>query len=245
MKHLLTTLILIFPPACYAQIGGDSLLSTPQTRIEVSIAIDDLNLLSSTNDSLTRSLVELKQKYDKLYIQDSINSIKLSRLENDKAILTKDKEDLLANQTEANKRLINTASNFLYIPYDAFSIDKIAIPAFNAVSDKVLQHNHQYKYTLLKNFKSDLEKLAQFIDYIETELNKPFTKNATEMLEAFCNEPYYVAYHKYNNWENTYLGKKMVIIENQLKSFNGADKKINLNTLKSELLVCLKTAENL
>lgn len=230
----------------FSQNSNDTIPSTPkEQQILVSIGIDDLNALKSENESLKLQLSEVKAKYQKLHSESVNEREKLTKLEIDIKQLTSDTTRLYSLQREADKRLVNIASNFLYIPYEAFSIEKIAIPAYKAIANTELKREHGTKYELLCNYRKDIESLLSFIDYACNELQKPFVKNASDILMKFHSQSYYVSYLRYPEWTDTFLGHKIALIEKQLNDFDGNEHKIDFTAIKEELDKCTKTIEAL
>ena len=168
---------------------------------------------------------------------------KLSKLEIDLNHLKSDTTRLYVAQREADKRLVNIASNFLYIPYEAYSIEKIAIPAFKAIVNDRLRHEHHIKYELLCNYRKDIESILSFIEFVGNKLQKPFVKDANEFLLQFHNQPFYQSYQNYPEWSDTYLGGKISLIDKQLKEFDGNQHKVDFTALKEEYLAA-KAAVN-
>lgn len=246
MKYCVAALLMIISLPVFSQTGNDTIPSISKTTpIQVSISIDDLNALKTENDSLKSQLSIVNEKYQKLVVTSEKDKSKLSKLEIDLNHLKSDTTRLYVAQREADKRLVNIASNFLYIPYEAFSIEKIAIPAFKAISSKELRRDHQIKYELLYNYRKDITDLLAFIKYACTELQKPFVKDANEVLVQFRDRSFYLSYHKYPEWTDTYLGSKLSLIEKQLNDFDGNQHKVDFTELEKELNKCLKTIETL
>mgnify|MGYP000761575196 FL=1 len=246
MKYCVAALLMIISLPVFSQTGNDTILSISKTTpIQVSISIDDLNALKTENDSLKSQLSIVNEKYQKLVVTSEKDKSKLSKLEIDLNHLKSDTTRLYVAQREADKRLVNIASNFLYIPYEAYSIEKIAIPAFKAIVNDRLRHEHHIKYELLCNYRKDIESILSFIEFACNELQKPFVKDANEFLLQFHNQPFYQSYQNYPEWSDTYLGGKISLIDKQLKEFDGNQHKVDFTALKEELNKCLKTIEAL
>ena len=75
--------------------------------------------------------------------------------------------------------------------------------------------------------------------------SKPFVKDANEVLVQFRDRSFYLSYHKYPEWTDTYLGSKLSLIEKQLNDFDGNQHKVDFTELEKELNKCLKTIETL
>ena len=246
MKYWIVILLTIISLPVFSQTGNDTIPSISKTNpIQVSISIDDLNALKTENDSLKSQLSIVNEKYQNLVVTSEKDKSKLSKLEVDVNHLKSDTTRLYVAQRETDKRLVNIASNFLYIPYEAYSIEKIAIPAFKAVVNERLRHEHHIKYELLCNYRKDIENILLFIEYAGNELQKPFVKDANDILLQFHNKSFYQSYQNYPGWNDTYLGGKISLIEKQLKEFDGNQHKVDFVTLKDELNKCLKTIEAL
>ena len=221
--------------------------------IAVLLTIISLPVFSQTgNDtipSISKTLGKIKNTYpvsDKtLQVTSEKDKSKLSKLEIDINHLKSDTTRLYIAQRETDKRLVNIASNFLYIPYEAYSIEKIAIPAFKAIVNDRLRNEHHIKYELLCNYRKDIENILLFIEYADNELQRPFVKNANDIQLQFQNKSFYRSYQNYPEWSDTYLGGKISLIEKQLKEFDGNQHKVDFTALKDELNKCLKTIEAL
>ena len=246
MKYWIAVLLTIISLPVFSQTGNDTIPSISKTSpIQVSISIDDLNALKSENDSLKSLLSIVNEKYQTLQVTSEKDKSKLSKLEIDFNHLKSDTTRLYIAQRETDKRLVNIASNFLYIPYEAYSIEKIAIPAFKAIVNDRLRNEHHIKYELLCNYRKDIENILLFIEYADNELQRPFVKNANDIQLQFQNKPFYRSYQNYPEWSDTYLGGKISLIEKQLKEFDGNQHKVDFTVLKDELNKCLKTIEAL
>lgn len=253
MRHLFVTFTLFYSSVILAQENTVS-VSVPHTskEIEIKIKLSDFEKLNkekdnaiAIRDSLLGEYNELLGKYNKLSKDYSIKTVNLSKLNKDYPVLKDKYNKLVKSQEKADKCLLNMAFNFLYIPYEDYSIQEIAIPAFEAVSNQELKNQHKIKYDLLKSYKTDIESLLEFIETTEKELRIPFTKDAKEQFAKFQNIQLSVNYRKYNDWSNTYIGKIIITIEGQLKAFDGKTRKMNLESIKNELILCLKTIESL
>lgn len=229
-----------------AQENTDSISQdTSESKIEIKLSMPDFEKLKKERDDAISKYTILIEKYNNLIREDSVKTSKLKRLNTDYPKLQQKYDTLLRTQEKADKSLINTASNFLFIPYEAFSIQKVALPAFEAVYNQEMREKHIMTHHLLKSYRADIEDLLSFIIECENELSKPFTKNANEMLTRLRTMPFYERYIKYENWSTTFLGKKITILEKQLSMFDGKNHKFTPKALIAELEKCLKTDEEL
>ena len=224
---------------------------TPK-EIEIKIKMSDFEKLNkekdnaiAKHDSLLGKYNELLYRYNEVSKDDSIKTVNLSKLNKDYPVLKDKYNKLVKLQEKADKCLLNMAFNFLYIPYEDYSIQEIAIPAFEAVSNQELKNQHKIKFDLLKSYKTDIESLLEFIETTEKELRNPFAKDAKEQFVKFQNTQLSVNYRKYNDWSNTYIGKIIITIEGQLKAFDGKTCKLNLEEIKKELNSCKKSIGSL
>lgn len=129
---------------------------------------------------------------------------------------------LEASNDTLQRRLISMASNFLYIPYDEYSIEEIAIPAFLSTKGTSAYTQYQNRLPLLKNYKEDIACLINFVNQASKDLSIPLTAmretKARENLSILSSMPLYIRYSQYDDWENTYLGIQICLIEKCLNS---------------------------
>lgn len=222
---------------------GDSI----HKRIEVKISAEELTSLENCNANLENRLkVAIKTISDlqKIIQKDSFSirqknahifNLKADSLSTHKA-LVKAQEQFLKSE----KALISMASNFIYIPYEAYSIDSIALRSFESVADKSLKEKYRIRYTLLKNYKQDIADFAAFLKLQQKELSKnPFRNDANDVISLLHQQPFYSTYQQYDDWASTFLGSKIAFVENQLKLFKKSTK-LNFEETISILEKCLK-----
>lgn len=123
------------------------------------------------------------------------------------------------------KKFINLASNFLYVPYDQYSFTKLVKPAFDELKGTPLYNEYFNRYTLLANYKTDTEQLIDFCKKYEAGPSNPFAiqKWTAEVMAALNQLPSVIAYKSYNDYQNTYLGRYITTIETTLRSAGAAD----------------------
>lgn len=254
MKYLSSIIAIMCSLVATAQENTDSIAQAqgePEIEAEVRLSISGYNRLLEEKDKAIEekdkaieNYNNLLRDYNALVKKDSIQSSELKEL-NSKYPRLKDEYDaLLKTQENADKRLYNTASNSLYLPYEAFSVEKIAIPAFEAIYSPDLKAQYNNKYLLLKSYQTDIREIVNFLSECEKELNEPFVKNANQQLAKFKTYSFYDNYINKNEG-NTYLYPKIKLIEDHLKKYNGSTNKFDLGDLKSELNACLKTIDDL
>ncbi len=221
---LIMLTVLICPQKSYTQESADSTVRTlsPEVNLpdsvvrllaESAIQIDSLIGANSALKGLlreaqqesevkTREITSLKRKIDDL------QSITIRRLE--------------ASNDTLQRRLISMASNFLYIPYDEYSIEEIAIPAFISTKGTSAYTRYHNRLPLLQNYKSDISSLVKSISQMEKDLEIGLTamrnQKANEHLNNIQTSPIYQRYTSYDDWENTYLGGQLQSICVLLKS---------------------------
>jgi len=131
-------------------------------------------------------------------------------------------KQLEASNDTLQRRLISMASNFLYIPYDEYSIYEIAIPAFVSTKGTPAYSKYSNRLPLLQNYKDDVSSLIDFLSRTEKDLAIGLTKmvenKAIEHLSNLTSMPLYLRYSSYDDWKNTYLGIQICLIQEHLKT---------------------------
>lgn len=243
MKILFCILFAFLSLVTQAQEKADS-LSNKKTEMNVSISVGDLSCLENEKKMAVQECKDLKQAYVLLQKQDSVKTKELNKLTSEYNSLKRDYESVVKSQESANKNLLTIASNFLYIPYEAYSIQEIAIPAFKAVTDQQLLQKYQIRLVLLENYQQDIRDVLAFISGIEKELSVPFTKDLKSLDQRYLNMEFFRRYCQYDDWKNTYLGKILKYIDMKMKSYNGSNKP-DFSSIKKELNQCLESVKNL
>lgn len=219
--------------------------STAHADMEIKIGMRDFERLKSERDSAMTAYKALLPKYNKIVKNDSALAAQLQTARTECATFKLKCDELQQAQRKANVCLFNIASNFLYIPYEAYSVEKLAIPAFEAVTDEEIKTQHSVNYVLLKSYQADVKQLLSFITSVEKELGNPFAKNADEQLRKLHNLPAYINYKQYNEWKDTWLGKRLCEVEAVLRNFKGDRSQLKFGTIKKELQDCLNTTNDL
>ena len=245
MKILFCIIWVSLSLVAQAQEKVDSLSKDKnKTEMSVFISVDNLSRLENEKKQAVQNNKDLQQAYDQLQKQDSVKTCELNKIRTEYNALKSNYDAVVKSQEISNKKLVNIASNFLYIPYEAYSIEKIAIPAFKAVTDEQLLHKHHIKLALLENYQQDIRDLLTFISDIEKELGNRFAKDLKVLNQRYINTDYYHRYNQYDDWKNTFLGKKINYIDAKMKSYNGSNKP-DFTLIKQELNQCLETINNL
>lgn len=241
MKYFFITLILSC--ACSLQAQDTSSATETRTNDEISIPesrYDQLKEAEKEYENLKKENDALKKELETLRRQSSTDASKLKEL----TMMQRSNDSLQTVLKETDKQFIRIASNFLYIPYESYSINKLAIPTFEKASTG-LKEKHQIRYELLKSYKQDTQSLLDFIIDCDKRLGGHFVDKtiANNLLQELHNQSFYKNYKRYNDWTNTYLGKEILNVESQLKAFDGSKNKFSAGKIKTELQSCLKTAE--
>lgn len=212
----------MFLQKVYSQENVDTIISTKISEVDLPDSIvrllaentAQIDSLTRANSALNGLLRESQQETEaknrevtnlKRKIEDFQN-ITIKRLE--------------ASNDTLQRRLISMASNFIYIPYDEYSIEEIAIPAFLSTKDTPAYTRYQNRLPLLQNYKSDIISLVKILSCMEKDLEWGIVRNqkATEYLNNLQEAPIYQRYTYYDDWENTYLGEQLQSILGLLKS---------------------------
>lgn len=219
-----------------AQEMQDTCQVANSTTPQVSISLSDSANLKTEYDEAVELIRKLKCENVSLKEKESI-SINYIKQE---VVL---REHIMKTDTI----LINLASNFLYIPFEAYSVQKIAIPAYKTIFDSTLRQKHQIKYDLLDKYQNHVKKFMDFLNLIQIDLKKPFRKRdlAIQWVEKFKEQDFYKDYFQYDDYKSTYLGKLFIEVESRLNCFDGQSNKADFLDIISKLDKCLKTIEEL
>jgi hypothetical protein len=224
-KIILSWTFCLLPLITFASNESDSI---PPVESNQSISLPDsivqkLKVSAQLTDSLSKENAALKgllrgSQMETVQKESEIAELK-SQISNLQNVTIKCLES--ANDTLQSK-LISMASNFLYIPYDAYSIDEIAIPAFKATNGSQAYYKYQNRLPLLINYRTDVQSLIKYLIKAEEDLAIGLTKmrndKAVEHLSILEALPLYARYSSYNDWKNTYLGTQILEIQKQLKT---------------------------
>ena len=226
MRYFQILLILVsaFPFKALCEENSDSLSHKNTQEITLPDSITSLlkdNALKI--DSLTNENTALKgllkgaQRETEMRERDITN---LQRKIDDLQNITIKR--LEASNDTLQRRLISMASNFLYIPYDEYSIEEIALPAFLSTKGTSAYNQYQNRLPLLQNYKEDISALIAFLTKAEKDLAIGLTKlredKAKEHLSNIHSLSLYLRYSTYDDWKNTYLGTQICTIQKYLQT---------------------------
>lgn len=257
MKHIVVFVLCIIPWVMVAQEKRDTVAVQGGSEIMVQIPLEELNnlknekdaaekeveALTRSHDSLQRQCAEKEARLDSLVSDQKFKSMKYKDLEQKYSFSEAEVREVRAQQKEADKCLFNVSVNFLFIAYEAYSIDSIAIPAFDAIRSKELKEKRKTDAYLLKHYKEHVRSFCEYLKWAEEELRKPFTKKGDGFIEKLQGETFYKDYKGYAHWKGTYLGKRIREIEGGLSQFENDAVRQTCERIRKELESCLKTAE--
>lgn len=249
MKKVILFLMML-PIQLFAQ--GTVEMTSQEDSIEVKINMSRLTELENTRKIAEERLKSANKRILEQDMKLKDDSVIISRM---KAQMSNLRADSLASHDlisglkkqllKSDTCIINVASNFIYIPYEAYSIKEIAIPAYQSVFDNGLKEKYKLRYELLTKYKEHIEEFLSFITEQKNELSKPFTKNANEAISILHTKRFYISYHAFEDWQSTFLGVRIAVIEKQLKEFKGDIHNVDFDKIASELQACLKTENDL
>lgn len=230
MRKLFCILFLLFSLALMAQEKKNT-----QSLWEVKTA---LNSKTKEYEKLDKKFKDSLKSITSLRLELSNKSTEINKLKSDTSSLNKRLNEVKATLKKTNKMLVNNALNFLYIPYEKWSINEVAIPAFEAISDSTLKKECQKEEKLLKNYCQDVEALVSFLSEVEKEMAKnKIARDLSKLKKQLTNKDFYKRYtEKEKFYKSYYLGRKIKAIEKELGNSNP-----NITSIKNELVQCLKT----
>lgn len=221
-------------------------------NMEVKISMSQLTELENAKKLAEGRLSSANKRILEQEIKLSNDSVTIGKL---KARISNLRADSLAIHNtvngwkkqllKADTCLINVASNFIYIPYEAYSVKEIAIPAFQMVSDEGLKVKYKSRYELLLKYKEHIVEFISCLTEMKKVLSNPFAKDANDAIKVLRTKHFYAAYRAFEGWESTFLGSRIIAIEKQLKDYKGPTSKVEFDKFANELQECLKTENNL
>ena len=221
-------------------------------NMEVKISMSQLTELENAKKLAEGKLSSANKRILEQEIKLSNDSVTIGKL---KARISNLRADSLAIHNtvngwkkqllKADTCLINVASNFIYIPYEAYSVKEIAIPAFQMVSDEGLKVKYKSRYELLLKYKEHIVEFISCLTEMKKVLSNPFAKDANDAIKVLHTKRFYAAYRAFEGWESTFLGSRIIAIEKQLKDYKGPTSKVDFDKVANELQECLKTENNL
>lgn len=225
LKRILIILLIV-------SIKGNIVHAQNNDTIQHSIVeSDSLDLLQQRlfyNEIIMDSL-KTENTTLKNMINDSQREIEIKERENSNLRKKVDLQDISIKKRETTidtlqRKLISMASNFLYIPYDQYSIEEIAIPAFEITKGSSLYTQYSNRLPLFREYRQNIQSIIDFLEKVEKDTAVPLAsyreKMAAESIDILNNLPVCRNYSLYDDWENTYLGQIIVSIKELLISPN-------------------------
>ena len=221
-------------------------------NMEVKISMSQLTELENAKKLADGKLISANKRIleqDVKLGNDSVMigklKVQLSNLRADSLAIHNTVNGLKKQLLKADTCLINVASNFIYIPYEAYSVKEIAIPAFQMVSDEGLKVKYNSRYELLLEYKEHIVEFISCLTEMKKILSNPFAKDANDAIIVLHAKRFYAVYKAFEGWESTFLGSRIIAIEKQLKGYKGTASKVDFDKVTNELQECLNTENNL
>ena len=224
-----------------ASVATEEDVKIQETYYQELIAYKD-SFIVLKDRYLNLETVHNKLRWQKQSLEDSL---RIYKIQCDDA--QRQSKSLMDKTIKCDKALISMASNFIYIPYEAYSVDSIAIPAYDSVQDLILKRQYEIRYQLLKNYKVNVVDTAKLLNDIYQECNVPFASSgqSNELISKITQSRVYVQYKQYDDWRNTYLGYMLTEVIDCLKTFDKEATPRKIKTKIDELNKCIKTVDSL
>ena len=246
MKQVMCIIAIAFVSiSLNAQEKTDSIAK--KSEEQVTLSLKNLVKLTTERDQTVAFSDSLKLLYAKLNLSNKKTEEELNN-RNDKILEYESNIKNLKNHiNETDSCLVNIISNFLYIPYEAYSIEKIAIPASNNIFDERLKQKQKIKFDLLKSYQNDIKSLIQFLEETQDYFKNPFTKHvvAVQKEREFKDKDFYIRYANYSDCNETFLGKIFNDVKRRLNKFDGQANKVDFGDILTKLNDCLNTVKDL
>lgn len=206
----------------------------------------DVNALIKECEKYKTEATALKGLYQEQLDTLKVREQQIKQLKNDITSINqankKEKQVEAAKTEELYKILISDASNYLYLPYHEISVEHKAIRSYEATKDSELYTKHIIRLELLKNYKKNIADLFEYNNqviaatrYWMSDTKK--VKGTQDELNRLKSLPLYQQYIKYDDWKNTWLGKRIAQVINLLSNTANPDIYIkkNLEEINNEL----------
>lgn len=199
-------------------IGDEKNLSLPDSIInQLQANLLLIDSLTNQNKTLKSLLKESQKETERVEAELSDMKNLCSDLENIKI------KNLEASNDTLQRWLVTVASNFLYIPYEDYSIQKVALPAFLATKGTAAYSRCENRLPLLQNYKADIISIIDFLRNSKAEYEFCVGDNmregkAMDQLKKLSSLSLYIRYSSYNDWQNTYLGNEILSVQKVLQN---------------------------
>lgn len=187
----------------------------------------------TTEEKLQEALQTIEdQKRHLLALRDV--EVKLNIAEREKESLDRKAKEAEKHAESVEKSLISMASNFLYVPYEAYGVEEIAVKAFESIQNSKLKQEYNQRYILLKNYQNHLREFKAYLERVQKACKAPFQATATEFIDStdpkvsseliLKKQPFYLEYSKYNEYKDTFIGGLIQKTESILKAHTKQNK---------------------
>lgn len=235
--------IALMPAAAAAQDKNDVVLDTNPVQETASPALPD-SITQKIKDyeqnikELTDERDAAQRMYDRCIVEKTQKEAENYQLTRQLKEAEQDKLDLL-------RKLVVTASNFIYAPYDKYLVDIIAIPAYKATEGTEVYENNHERLVLLQKYRSDVKAITDILadKYLVKDICPPIPTDKQrqlvgELSSALKTSDTYKRYKEYDD-DDTYL---MKIMNKILHILNNPDKFADrrLKDIRTELEGLLK-----
>lgn len=246
-RLILVVFVSLFTNTLYAQESKDSIRDVRDIG-KVEISKEELQKLWKDQELLKEKSEQLKNLIGllstKQHLADSLSRLvnnlskEFQKRDKDYDRLQKEFENLKEKSIAADKHLIDMAANFLFIPYEQYSIEKIAIPAFSFVQSQDLKQEYGDRLKFLRSYQQDLRDLADFLKLPGIGRTKISAGSALDKLKALS---VYREYHEYDWLNESFLHSKMNDIEKRLNRVFQTGSPIEFSDITNELQRCINT----
>ena len=250
LSCLLAILAMAIPSFAKEENNDDIIKGMSATITTLTSQIEGLNKqLKEARDSIYRLEAELSKTKTDLTLARTENVTLKEDMERGGNLTqtVQQQEDLINKQKleldDYKATFIEIASNFLYLPYDEYSIYEVAIPAFEKAKGSSYYKDYSIRLEMLKRYKDDITVLIRFLNDAIKDMptTGSLSKWSKTYKDIFNDKVRTVSnYRKYgDDWPETFLGKYLVNIANQLNNISGNDAAVrikkNLTKYKNEL----------
>lgn len=238
---ILAAAVIALIPATVAAQDNDVLLDTNPVQEIAAPALPD-SIAQKIEDyeqrikELTEERDATQRQYERCIVEKTQKDAESEQLKIQLGKAEKDKLNLM-------RKLVVTASNFIYSPYDQYLVDSIAIPAYmETKGTEVYERNHE-RLALLQEYRSDIETITRILadKYLVKDICVSTPKQqqlANELSSALKTSDTYKRYKEYED-NDTYI---MKIVNRILQAINNPGKYTdrNLKEIRNELEKLLK-----
>ena len=176
--------------------------------------------LSQQVERLQKELKERLAHTDDLQKQQSTYKRDLAQCSSELKGIKDANSRLEKEISDRNKKLENIATNFIYIPYEDFSIQEVAVPAIESLDGNYSSLEIGVKADLLKHYREDFKSLLEFF---KSTYKTPKVNSANEFQEnliAFEKLELIKRYESYEDCQNTFIGKIIEEVRKPLRSLS-------------------------